>query len=99
MSRPCTATAQYSTIQIFPIVGYLEEQSLSFTTATTIFYNTNISHSWIFTGLGVLFRSERIILLRSFKECNILLRYFFEFLATYETQKNDEFFSVLFLRT
>ena len=27
------------------------------------------------------------------------LRSFFEFLTTYETQKNDAFFSVLFLRT
>ena len=36
----------------------------------------------------VLLRSELIFLLRSFKERNILLRTFFEFLATYETQKN-----------
>ena len=39
-----------------------------------------------------LLRSERIILLRSFKVRNVLLRSFFEFLATYETQKNDAFF-------
>ena len=50
-------------------------------------------------GHRVLFRSERSVLFTSFKECNILLRSFFEFLATYETQKNDAFFSVLFLRT
>ena len=47
----------------------------------------------------VLFSSERIVLLRSFKERNVLLRSFFEFLATYETQKNDAFFCILFLRT
>ena len=41
----------------------------------------------------VLLRSERISLLRSFKECNLRLRSFFEFLATYETQKNYAFFS------
>ena len=39
-----------------------------------------------------LLRSERIILLRSFKVRNVLLRSFFEFLATYETQKKDAFF-------
>ena len=50
-------------------------------------------------GHRVLFRSERIVLMLSFKECNVLLRSFFEFLATYETQKNDAFFCVLFLRT
>ena len=33
---------------------------------------------------------------RSFKERNILFRSFFEFLATYETQKNVPYFSVLF---
>ena len=43
-------------------------------------------------GHRILLRFERIVLLRSFKECNILLRSFFEFLATYETQKNDVFF-------
>ena len=47
----------------------------------------------------VLLRSERIVLLRSFKAHNILLRSFFKFLATYETQNNDAFFCVLFLRT
>ena len=36
--------------------------------------------------------SERIVLLRSFKARNVLLRSFFEFGATYETQKNDAFF-------
>ena len=35
------------------------------------------------TFVSVRFRSER----------NILLRSFFEFLATYETQKNEAFFS------
>ena len=50
-------------------------------------------------GHHILFRSEHIVLLRSFKERNVLLRSFFEFLVTYETQKNDAFFCVLFLRT
>ena len=36
--------------------------------------------------------SECIVLLRSLKAQNILLRSFCEFLATYETQKNDAFF-------
>ena len=36
----------------------------------------------------VLFQSERIVLLHSFKEHNVLLRSFFKFLPTYETQKN-----------
>ena len=46
-----------------------------------------------------LFRSECIVLLHSFKESNVLLHSFFEFLATYETQKNEAFFCLLFLRT
>ena len=50
-------------------------------------------------GHRVLLRSELIVLLRSFKTRNILLRFFFEFLATYETQKNDAFFCVFFLKT
>ena len=50
-------------------------------------------------GQRVLFRSKRIVLLHSFKEHNILLRSFLEFLATYKTQKNNAFFSVLFIRT
>ena len=56
--------------------------------------------SWAIRRVGhrVLLRCERIVLLRSFKARNILLRSFFEFLATYETQKNDAFFCVLFLR-
>ena len=33
-----------------------------------------------------------------FKGRNVLLRFFFKFSATYETQKNDAFFFVLFLR-
>ena len=49
-------------------------------------------------GHCVLFRSERSILFNSFKERNFLLGSFFEFLATYETQKDDALFSVLFLR-
>ena len=52
----------------------------------TLYRNNRVGH-WVF------FRSERIVLLCSFKECNILLHSFFEFLATYETQKNDAFFS------
>ena len=46
----------------------------------------------------VLLRSEHKVLLRS---CcfQVLLRSFFEFLATYETQKNNAFFCILFLRT
>ena len=50
-------------------------------------------------GHRVRFCSKRIVLLHSLKECNVLLRSFFEFLPTYETQKNDAFFCVLFLRT
>ena len=50
-------------------------------------------------GHCVLLRSERIVLLRSLKARNILLRSFFEFLATSETQKNDALFCLLFLRT
>ena len=50
-------------------------------------------------GHRVLFRSERIVLLGSFKERNVLLRSFFKFLATYETLKNNAFFCILFLRT
>ena len=50
-------------------------------------------------GHRILFRSERKVLLHSFKERNVLLCFYFEFLATYETQKNDALFCVLFLRT
>ena len=39
-------------------------------------------------GHHVLFRSEHSVLFRSFKERNILLLSFFEFLATYDPQKN-----------
>ena len=46
-------------------------------------------------GHRLLLRSERIVLLHSFKASNVLLRSFFKFLATYETQKNDAFFCVL----
>ena len=44
-------------------------------------------------GHHVLLPSERIFLLRSFKEHNVLLCSFFVFLVTYETQKNDAFFA------
>ena len=50
-------------------------------------------------GHCVLLHSERIIILRYFKERNVL---FFELFATYETQKNVAFFSrmrVLLQRT
>ena len=50
-------------------------------------------------GHRILLRSEHIILLRSFKARNILLHSFFDFLATYETQKNNAFFCILFWRT
>ena len=50
-------------------------------------------------GPCVLSRSERSGLSRSFKERSVLSRSFFEFLATYETQKNRTFFPVLFKRT
>ena len=49
-------------------------------------------------GHRILFRSERIVLFRFFKERNILLLSFFEFLATYETKKIAAFFSALFLK-
>ena len=38
-------------------------------------------------GHRALFRSERSVLFRSFKERNVLFHSFFEFLATYETQR------------
>ena len=41
----------------------------------------------------ILLRSECIVLLGSFKKPNVLLCSFFEFLATYKTQKNKESFS------
>ena len=47
-------------------------------------------------GHSVLFRSVRYVLFRSKKERSVLFRFFLEFLATYETQKNVPFFSVLF---
>ena len=50
-------------------------------------------------GHRILLRSERIVILRSFKARNVLLRFFLEFLETYETQKNDAFFCILLLRT
>ena len=43
-------------------------------------------------GHRVLFHSERSVLFRSFKERNVLFCSFFEFLATYATQKNVPFF-------
>ena len=60
---------------------------------------TYIRHIFSRVGHHVLLRSERIVLFRSFKERNVLLHPFFECLATYDTQKNDAFFCVLFLRT
>ena len=42
-------------------------------------------------GHRVLLHSEHIFLLRSFEERNVLLCSFFEFLATYETQKMHSF--------
>ena len=52
--------------------------------------------TFLSAGMGTAFfsSSERIVLLRSFKAHNILLRSFFKFLVTYETQKNDAFFCV-----
>ena len=50
-------------------------------------------------GHRVLLRSERIVLLHSFKACNVLLHSFFAFLATYEIQKSDAFFSFEHKRT
>ena len=44
-------------------------------------------------GHHVLFRSVRSVLL---KERSVLFHSFFVFLATYETQKNVPFFSILF---
>ena len=54
-----------------------------------------------FSGLGTAFFYvlNASFLLHSFKAHNVLLHSFFEFLATYETQKNDAFFCILFLRT
>ena len=49
-------------------------------------------------GHRVFSCSERSGLSRSFKECSVLSHSFFEFLATYETQKNRTFFPVLFKR-
>ena len=39
-------------------------------------------------GHSILSRSERSILSHSFKECSVLSHSFFEFLVTFETQKN-----------
>ena len=50
-------------------------------------------------GHCVLSRSELSVLSRSFKKRSVLSHYFFEFLATYESQKNGTFFPVLFKRT
>ena len=50
-------------------------------------------------GHRILSRSERSGLSRSFKERSVLSRSFFELLATYETQKNGTFITVLFKRT
>ena len=63
----------------------------------------SVPFKWMFhslrsfrVGHPVLLRSERTMLLRSFLDCNVLFHSFFEFLATYETQKNDAFFSIHF---
>ena len=55
---------------------------------------TNACLYWVFSRVGhrVLLCSERIVLLHSFKASNILFRSFFEYLATYETQKNATYF-------
>ena len=50
-------------------------------------------------GHCVLSCSERSVLSRSFKECSVLSRTFFEFLAAYETQKSGTFFSKEWKRT
>ena len=55
------------------------------------FRNVTQWESWI--GHRVLYRSERSVLSHSFKECSVLFRSLFEFLATYETEKNVPFFS------
>ena len=49
-----------------------------------------VARWWLDGRVGhcVLFRSERSVLFRSFKERNFLFHSFFEFLATHETQKN-----------
>ena len=47
-------------------------------------------------GHRILFCSVRSVLFRSLKERSVLFLPFFEFLATYETQNNVPFFSILF---
>ena len=69
-----------------------------------IIHPIHVLHSYIYfyfnpltrVGHSILFRSEHSVLFRSFKECNVLLRSFFQFLATYETQKNAK--NEMFLR-
>ena len=64
-----------------------------------ILHNALGSFTFCRVGHRILSRSERSGLSRSFKERSILSRSFFEFLATYETQKNGMFFPILFKRT
>ena len=67
-----------------------------FDKADVLFFSLTLFIQHGRVGHRVLFRSKRSVLFHSFKECNILFCSFFEFLATYETQKNVPFFSVLF---
>ena len=60
-------------------------------------YNDQVVYNRV--GHCILSRSEHSGLSRSFKERSVLSHYFFEFLATLETQKNRTFFPVLFKRT
>ena len=55
-----------------------------FTITITIVELANHSLSLVRVGHRVLSRSERPGLSRSFKECPVLSRSFFEFLATYD---------------
>ena len=77
-------------IQIHHIGGYrVEKGDLATTGEIFVILKRRVRHR-------VLLRSERIVLLRSFTARNIPFMFFFEFLTTYETQKNDAFFCVLF---
>ena len=62
-----------------------------------MFFNKNL-HIGMIARLGTPFFSGRYVTFFSVlkKECSVLFRSFLEFLATYETQKNVTFFSVLF---
>ena len=79
-------------------LGILEYITLHSSCAAS--WDVRVNNSGIYrVGHRVLLRSERMVLALSFKERNILLRSFLKFLATYETQKNNAFFCVLFLST